>query len=130
MPNGFHGTKGEWKRLETPLLEITPSLEAFAGRHEMAATRNHHAWPERSLRWGTDPARLIQIYLEDEERLTWNLWLCASQDRGGRRFWKQAYLRRGVPMAELSPAIDGLLDEALRLVSSWRLEDLELASGA
>lgn len=98
MPNGHYGTEEEWKRLEAPLREIDAALELFARRHNTALSRNYHNWPERSLRWGADPERLIQIYLENEQRLTWNLWLCASQDRDGQRFWRQQSLRHNVHM--------------------------------
>jgi hypothetical protein len=112
MPNGHHGTEEEWKRLEAPLREIDAAMEAFAKRHKMAISRNYHNWPERSLRWGSDPERLIQIYLEDDRRLT----------------WKREFLRHDVPMGDMSPVIDQLLDEAFLTVSSWRPEELELAT--
>ena len=119
MPNGRYGSNEEWDRLEAPLLEMDPALEEFAMRHGMSIGRNHHSWPERSLRWGSAPERLIQIYLADEKRSTWNIWLCASEDRAGRRFWKQEFLRREVPMREVCPVIEALLDEALEIVGSW-----------
>jgi len=125
MPNGHHGSEEEWKRLEGPLRDLDAPIDAFARRHGLTVSRNYHNWPERSLRSGTDPESLIQIYLTDEGRLTWNLWLCASQDRGRQRFWKKQFLRRDVPMSEIGPVIDELLNEALRTISSWRSEDLE-----
>lgn len=128
MTNGRNGSETEWERLEAPLRDIDPLIDAFAGRHKLALSRNHSNWPERSLRWGADPERVIQIYLEDADRLTWNLWLCASEDRGRNRFWKRQFLRHNVPMSELSPLIEQLLEEALRTVSSWRAEDLEFAT--
>jgi hypothetical protein len=128
VPNGYHGSEEEWKRLEAPLRESDAPIEAFAKRHKMAIGLNYHDLPGRSLRWGRDPDRLIQIYLEDEGRLTWNLWLCASQDRGRQRFWKKHFLRHDVPMAEMSPVIEQFLDEALVTVSSWGLADLEFAT--
>jgi hypothetical protein len=128
MPNGHYGTDEEWKRLEGPLRDIDEPIEAFARRHGMAISRNYHNWPERSLRWDSNPERLIQVYLEDEERLTWNLWLCAGQDRGGQRFWKNQMLRRNVPMSEIRPVIERLLDEALTIVGSWQEEDLSASS--
>ena len=128
MPNGHHGSEKEWERLEAPLRDIDAAIEAFAVRHRMAIGRNYHAWPERSLRWGSDPERVIQIYLGDEERLTWNLWLCASQERDRQRFWKRQFLRQNIPMGEMSPLIEQLLNEGFLIVNSWRLEDLEPAT--
>jgi hypothetical protein len=60
MPNGHHGTDEEWKRLEAPLRDVDNAIDAFAKRHRIAIGRNYHNWPERSLRWGSDPERLIQ----------------------------------------------------------------------
>ena len=94
----------------------------------MAISRNYHNWPDRSLRWDSNPERLIQVYLEDEEQLTWNLWLCAGEDRGGQRFWKNQMLCRNVPMSEIRPVIEQLLDEALTIVGSWQAEDLSASS--
>jgi hypothetical protein len=128
MPNGYQGPETEWNRLEAPLRDIDPPIEAFAKRHNMALTRNYHSWPERSLRWGGDPERVIQVYLDDADRLTWSLWLCASQDRGHQRFWKKQFLRRNVQMTEIRPVIVELIEEALRIVNSWRVEDLEFAT--
>lgn len=128
MPNGHHGTDDEWKRLEAPLHDVDSAIDAFAKRHRIAIGRNYHNWPERSLRWGSDPERLIQIYLHDEHRLTWNLWLCVSQDRRRQRFWKRQFLRQDVSMGDISPIIDSLLEEAFRVVSAWRAEDLEFAT--
>src|SRR5262249_37126784 len=128
MPNGHHGTDEEWRRLEAPLRQIDTALEAFAKRHKISIRRNYHNWPERSLRWGTDPERLIQIYLQDEQRLTWNLWLCVSQDRGRNGFWKRQFLRQDTSMEQMSPVMNSLLEEAFLTVSSWRPEDLEFAT--
>jgi len=128
MPNGHHGADEEWKRLEAPLREVDGAIEAFANRHGIPIGRNYHNWPERSLRWGSDLERLIQIYLQDEQRLTWNLWLCVSQDRGRQRFWKRQFLRQDVSMGDISPVIDSLLEEAFRVVSTWRAEDLEVVA--
>jgi hypothetical protein len=128
MPNGYHGPEEEWRRLEALLRELDAPLEAFAARHGMTIGRNYHSWPERSLRWGSDPEKVIQIYLEDEKQLTWNVWLCASQDRGRQRFWKRDFLRRDTPMVELHPIIEQLLDEAFSTLNSWRVEDLEFAT--
>ena len=86
---GWYGTKEEWDQLEKPLLEIDPIIYAFAHSKMLSVTKNHKDWPERSITWGTDIRCLIQLYLVDKKELTFNLWLCASQDRGNKRFWKQ-----------------------------------------
>lgn len=128
MPNGFHGSPESWDRIEGPLRALDPTLEAFAHEHGMSLGRNHHGWPERSLRWGRPVGRLIQIYLDDEERLTWNVWLCASEDRPSGRRWRREFLRKAVPIEEISGDLGTLLDEARRLVEGWSPRDLELVA--
>lgn len=128
MPNGFHGSRESWDRIEAPLRPLDPVLEAFARRHGMSLGRNHHDWPERSLRWGQPVGRLIQIYLEDENRLAWNLWICASEDRPSGRYWRRELLREAVPIEEISSNLVVLLDEARQIVERWSARDLEFAT--
>lgn len=125
MPNGFHGSRAKWDRMEAPLRPLDPILVTFARRHEMSLGRNGHDWPERSLRWGGTPGRLIQVYLENEDELTWNLWLCAFEDRPSGRFWKSEFLRKAVPIGEIRDDFMGLLEEARRIVEAWSARDLE-----
>lgn len=95
MPNGFHGPEAEWKRLETPLLRIDEVLTSFAKGHGLTVSANYHNWPERSLVSTSKGLRkLIQIHLEDEGHLTLTFWMCASEDRGKARFWKQQSEKR------------------------------------
>jgi hypothetical protein len=125
MPNGFHGSRASWNRIEAPLRPLDPTLEAFAREHGTSLGRNHHGWPERSLRWGQPVSRLIQIYLDDAERLTWHVWLCASEDRPSGRYWRREFLRRGVPIEEISGDLGALLEEARHIVERWSSRDLE-----
>ncbi|NJN50890.1 MAG: hypothetical protein HC809_03010 [Gammaproteobacteria bacterium] len=109
------------------LLSVDPVLSSFASRNQLAITRNYHNSPERSLRWGKPVERLIQIYLEDEQHLTWNVWLCAFEDRPTGRFWKTEFMHRSIPMADLQPALPGVLDRGFAIVQSWTADDLEPA---
>ena len=93
MPNGFHGKRSEWKRMTAPLKGIDRILKLFASAQGLTLLRNTRNWPERSFRWGSPIERLIQVYLADESRLTWNLWLCACEDRADGRYWKRKFLR-------------------------------------
>lgn len=127
MPNGFHGSPEEWERITAPLRPLDPVLSEFAARHGMALERGGRAWPSRSLRWGGSVDRLIQIFLEDEDALTWNLWICASQDRTAGRHWKQRYLRRGVPIDRIEEDLEALLEEARGVAEGWTGADLEPA---
>lgn len=125
MPNGFHGSEDEWKRMEAPLLEIDQPLLTYATQYSMKLSKNYHGWPERSLVWGDGVRRLIQIYLQDEKSMTWNVWLCASQNRGKKRFWKNQFLKRAVPFQEIRDNLQILLAQARAMLSTWAERDLE-----
>ena len=86
---GWYGTKEEWERIEKPLLAADPIIDAFVSEFRLTVTKNHKDWPERSIEWGNGVRCLMQLYLVDKESLAFNLWLCASEDRGGERYWKQ-----------------------------------------
>src|ERR1700722_9853481 len=88
---GWYGTKEEWNRIEAPLLEIDPIVSDFAEKFGLTVRKNNKDWPERSLVWGDGVHCLIQIYLVDQKLLTFNLWLCVSQDRENKRYWKQEF---------------------------------------
>jgi hypothetical protein len=128
MKNGLHGSESEWLRIEAPLRAVDPVLLEFARARGLAVSKNYHDWPERSLVWGSQVRRLLQLYLQDSESLTFNLWLCASHDRGGSRYWKKAFLFERLAADEFSPGLPVLLDEGFTLVNSWRTEDFERAS--
>ena len=128
MPNGFYGSSEDWDRIEAPLRLLDPVLQDFASEHGMSLGSNHHNWPERSLQWGAPVSRLVQLYLEDENHVTWNLWLCASEDRHSGRYWRSEFLRKAVPIEEISGNLAALLEEARNTVESWSSQDLELAT--
>jgi len=71
---------------------------------------------------------MIQIYLESPHSLTWNVWVCASQDRRRKRYWKNSFLRRAVPIAEIESALGALLMEGKQLADQWQSRDLEFAT--
>ena len=129
MPNGSDNDEQARTRREAPLLRLDPALEGFARDHRVALGRNYHGGPERSLTWGAPIRRLIQIYPEDEAALTWNVWLCASEDRGRARYWKQEFLERAVPIDAMERALPQLLERARLRVESWSSDQLEYATG-
>jgi hypothetical protein len=128
--SGRHGTDDEWNRIEAPVGLLDPELDRFASRHGLTLTKNLRDWPERSLTWGTGVRCLIQVFLADKGTLTLNFWICASQDRGGSRFWKNEMLRKKVQAAELARDLPTLLDEGKNKLDQWsaRPEELELAT--
>jgi len=128
MPNGFHGSDSEWERLEAPILQLDQELRAFAAAHAMHLSSNYHNWPERSVTWGADLRRLIQIFLADADLLTWTFWVCVSRDYRGKRFWKQTTLAQSVPMAEIASQLSTLLPRAAEWANSLKAADLELVT--
>ncbi len=127
-PNGHSGSSAEWSRIERPLVEVDPVIAEFARRHGLSCSANGHEWPERSLVWGDAIRRLIQIYLESEAALTYRVWLCASQDRGRKRFWKQENLRVGLSPEQLKAELPALLGQAYAKVDAWQESSLEFAT--
>ena len=128
MPNGFHGSREEWQRLVAPLDQIDAELSAYAARHGMAFQRNTRNWPDRSLTWTSDGVRrLIQVWLRDDQQLTWTFGIAASQDRERKRYWKAESLVESAPIDSIKERLADLLNEATARLSSWTAEDLPFA---
>jgi hypothetical protein len=131
VPNGFHGSKEEWERLEAPLLVIDDCLLQFAQSHGMELRRNYHNWPERSLKWHVGPLeKLIQIALVDtdgDQDLRVSLGICAVRDSNDKRFWKNRILAGPAPIKEIEQHLDSLLVRAKEMLDAWTEKDLERA---
>ena len=95
--------------------------QQFGKKHNLSLSKNYCDWPERSLvlMEGT-VSRLIQIYLASDNTLTPNVWLCVSEDRGNKRFWKKQFLRKDALAEEILTDIKSLLQEALNVAQSWK----------
>lgn len=128
MPNGLHGSKAQWEALEMSLQALDGDLRAFAERYEVSLSSNTRNWPDRSIVWGDSIRRLIQIYLVDEERVTYSFWLCASEDRGNKRYLRSAFLREAVPIGEIAVDLPELLERGRSSLESWTSETLEFAT--
>ncbi len=129
MPNGFQGSLERWKEMEAPFLQIDPLLEKFAENHQASIGKNFHNWPERSLTWSTGRIRkLIQICLKDEDRKTYCLWLCVSEDRNSKRYWKRQMFLDEVSWEKVHDDLEHHLEESRKIIQSWSSADLELAS--
>ncbi len=125
---GYWHTKADWQRAEAPLRRLDPVLDAFAGQHRLRITRNLKDWPERSIAWGDSIRLLIQVYLTDPQHLTFNVWLCASHDRGDQRYWKHEMPVRGLPVEAFENDFASLLREAKAKLESWSEADFEFAT--
>ena len=124
MANGFYGSKSEWERITVPLERLDPELERFASAKGLPLGKNTKNWPDREFRWEDSLRRLIQIYLADQERLTWTVWICASEDRSSKRFWKEHTLVEAVAIEDLEAQLPELLESAWEAVKLWGASDL------
>ena len=127
---GWYGTAQDRERIEGPLKLLDPELDRFASKYGLQVTKNLKDWPERSLVWGTDVRCLIQVFLVDESGLTLDLWICASQDRDGSRFWKKETSRKEVQVSEMARDSFDLLEAGKRKLDhcSAHPEELEFAT--
>jgi hypothetical protein len=121
-----HGVK--YDQLEALLLRIDEVLARFASANGMKLSKNYHDFPERSLTWDSNLRRLIQLYPDGSGEDLFNLWVCVSQDRGSRRYWKTAYLRRKVSFGKIESELHILLDQGRDMANSWLESDLEPAT--
>ena|SRR5580704_659997 len=127
---GWYGTAEEWSRIEAPLKALDPDLDRFASKYGLNVTKNHKDWPERSLVWEGDVRCLMQIYLVDQSSLTLNLWICASQDRDGNRYWKNEMVRKEVLLPEMARDLLEALETGKYKLDLWSAhpEELEFAA--
>ncbi len=129
MANGFHGAQEEWKLLEAPLLRIDSQLEKFSADRELKLSKNYHNWPERSLEWYRGSVRnLIQIFVESSEIRTYTLWICASEDREDKRYWKQRNLMKAARFEQIEQDLGRLLDEAKFELDAWSPDEFGFAT--
>ena len=129
MPNGFYGPKAIWDRMEEPLRNIDPVLKLFAAETGLQLSKNYHNWPERSFRWNeSELHKLIQIYLDDETKLTFTFWICAFEDRSTQRYSKRQKLVEGLAGHDLPEKLDALLAEGKATLDTWKESNLESPS--
>jgi hypothetical protein len=60
--------------------------------------------------------------------VTYSFWICASEDRGGKRFWRREILKEAVPVGEIAGELPGLLERGRSLLETWTSETLEFAT--
>jgi hypothetical protein len=80
------------------------------------------AWARGSI------GNLIQVFLESDEKSTYTVWICASEDREHERYWKQRNLKKAVPFKEIEENLESLLDEAKSQLDGWSSSELEFAA--
>src|SRR5262245_38129200 len=120
MGNGGSSRTDEgWLRIEEPIKLLDPDLQRFATLHFLPITRNLGDWPERSMVWDNGVRCLIQVYLNDADGLGINFWICASQDRGRDRYWKQEFLCKGASVDNIAPRLSEFLRIAKSKLDHW-----------
>jgi hypothetical protein len=122
QPDRIEDGVGEGEGL---LRSIDRKLSAFAGNNNLVPRTTDASLPSRTLEWTGDVDRMLQIYLEDEDALTFTMWICAKQDRAGKRYLKALALRDGVPFRKIKRELSDLLEAGYRILASWTESDLE-----
>jgi hypothetical protein len=127
---GWYGTREEWDRVEKPLLEIDPVICKLAHAWGLRVLKNAKDWPSRSMQWGGDVRCLIQIWLANQDQLTWNIWICCSQDRDGERYWRTENLIEGKCLSDFKDGLSETLTAARERLIAWseRPEELTFAT--
>ncbi|AWZ00320.1 hypothetical protein RHODOSMS8_00767 [Rhodobiaceae bacterium] len=127
---GWHGTREQLERLEASLKTMDPDFCSFASKYNLDLKKISKDGPVRFLEWGKEVRCLIQVYLADETDLTLNLWICAFQDRAGKRYWKKELIRTEVSARQLAEELAELLETGKHKLDQWasRPEELEFAT--
>ena len=126
MPNGFHGTKEEWDRLQAPLREVDEVIGEFARVHDLDVDANYHNMPSRRLIWHTrEITHVIQVSLNDED-MTMYVSFYAWQDKNSVRRGTGLKQISGLSVPELKSQLPGLLEEGYRLLESLSEAELEV----
>jgi len=126
MPNGFHGTKEEWDRLEAPLLEVAEVIGDFARMQNLEVDANYHNMPNRRLTWHKrDMTCVIQVSVK-EEGMTMYVTFYAWQDKDNIRRGKWLKQISGLGAPELKRDLSGLLEEGYRMLENLSEAELEV----
>ena len=127
MPNGYQGSPKEWVRISSPLEKIDYILEEFANKYKLPLSVNTNNSPNRELKWTFQIERIIQIYLEDENELTWSLRICANQFRNSINMSKNKIILKGVSIEVLQNELSSALEEAYDTVINWNSDVLGIS---
>ena len=121
------GTNVEWDHIEGPLRLVDPELLRFAESRDLIVTHSEDGWPSRLLYWTDFMRRQIYLYLDNHEKLTYTLCICATQDKDGCRYIKAMPVRESMKIEEMMYGLPQLLHSLYRELCSWSAADLEFA---
>ena len=112
--------KKELEKFESQLRLLDNILSSFAYENKMVLTKNADMGAERTLTWGEENRKKIQIFLNNKKKGTYNLWLSAAYDVAEKRYWKNFYLKKDVEFEVIKKNIGKLLLESKQIVDSWK----------
>ena len=112
-------TEYDWAKIARPLIDVDPVLDEFAQRFGLQKFSNLNDWPSRVFDWDNGVRCQIQLYLADPQELTFNLWLCASQDRGTTRFWRHETPIKEQRVEAFAGRLMGELEQGRRKLIGW-----------
>ena len=112
-------TELEWAVIGRPLIDVDPVLDEFAKKFGLKKFSNLNEWPNRVFDWDNGVRCQIQLYLVDPHELTFNLWLCASQDRGTTRFWRHDTPIKEQHVGQFASRLTRELEEGRRRLIRW-----------
>ena len=118
MANNKIYSQNKWKQITAPLEKIDPILSHFISEKGLPILHNTRSWPNREIRWLYQIERLIEIYLEDDEK-TWTLWVCAYNYQNSKRLRKSKVILKSISIEEMEDKLWDKLNEAYDLVCSW-----------
>ena len=113
----------EWKNIESPLIRLDPAISKFVYEKGLPILHNTRCWPNREIRWNYQIERLIEIYCEKDE-ISWTLHVSAYDYQNSKRLRRDNYILKAVRFDELEIQLGEKLNEAYKLVCSWKKEDL------
>lgn len=126
MPNGFHGTRTEWDRLEAQFRDWDWMLNDFAREHGLTLSKNEHGWPGRSLEAFESPLRRkIEVVVNADPVGTFDVWAYAWSDAGGQRRTKILPVRKSATAAEIGGSLPEVLNDAWQAARAFSERDLE-----
>ena len=128
MANGYYGEN--WESIEDMIKPLDSVLEKFSREKDIPLTKSDRSPGYRAFRWESDIGRLIEIFLESEEHLTWRMGVTAYEDRKDGRFWKTKTFYMPGPLSGIHDHLPQLLKECWETVSGWESDQLYNASSA
>lgn len=79
---------------------MTQKLLKFVSEKGLPKPHNTSRWPNREIRWMYQIERLIEVYLEGDEK-TWTLHICAYDYQNSKRLRKKKDILKAISFEEM-----------------------------